>query len=679
MPTTRTILPDDLYRIQCLAEPQISPDGRWAAVLVIVADKETDGYAYRIRLCDLETDNVVIVAGDRKKIRSLRFSTDGSILAWIESAPMEKERICVLRVDEALQIHSGAEPISSKSKYEGVVEPAIVHEVFTSERLGKTFEWYPGKQVLYIPVLHVTHSDIKVYQRPHYKSDGVGLVELVTSEIWEVQLIDDPSRSTTTCLYEHPDAIASLTVDATGKLLVFTSDSKDKEFFAQEIYALDLKSRTGTLVLEAQGPISALAFAPDGRQIAWIGHRGPRWNDITQALWLTDVHTRDTRCTTQAFDRPVAPYGLGDVRPLQAPSQLSFGGGNALLFLASDHGVSSLYRLAEAGGEPQRILSDEHPAVSYFSVSASGDVLFTGGTPTRPDALYHWREGKEKLLFDPNSTLFDEIQVREPHKFTFDARDHLPIEAWLMLPVGNRAHQEASYPLVLVIHGGPHNAYGYGFQMEFQTLCAAGFAVLYVNPRGSQTYGQSFASAVIGDWGGEDAQDLLQALDMVSANDFVDADRIGVTGYSYGGFMTNWLIGHSNRFRAAAAGGCVANLVSFHGTSDIGPVFGYDEHGTHVWDDPARLWQRSPIAFAKNVDTPLLLYHAETDDRCPIGQSEEFYTALATLNKNVTFVRYSQGSHLFLTQGRPSFRVDRMNRLIGWFSKTLNECSFGGA
>ncbi|WP_054967557.1 alpha/beta hydrolase family protein [Alicyclobacillus ferrooxydans] len=212
---------------------------------------------------------------------------------------------------------------------------------------------------------------------------------------------------------------------------------------------------------------------------------------------------------------------------------------------------------------------------------------------------------------------------------------------------------------------------GVAFSLKHQTFCGSGFAVLYVNPRGSQAYGTDFATAVIGDWGGKDYIDLMNAVDTVVARGLADPMRLGVTGYSYGGFMTTWIIGHTDRFQAAAPGGCVSNLISFHGTSDIGKNWGPKEHLATVADGFEALWARSPISYVKNVTTPTLLYHAEGDNRCPIGQSEEFYTALRDLGKEAVFVRYSRGSHSYGSTGKPAFRVDTNERLNRWFKEKL--------
>lgn len=214
--------------------------------------------------------------------------------------------------------------------------------------------------------------------------------------------------------------------------------------------------------------------------------------------------------------------------------------------------------------------------------------------------------------------------------------------------------------------------YGQTFFHELQLLAAKGYVVLYTNPRGGHGYGQQFVDAVREDYGGKDYTDLMSAVDYALENyDFIDQERLGVTGGSYGGFMTNWIVGHTNRFKAAVTQRCISNWLSFYGVSDIGYFFTKWELGKNLLEDPAKLWDFSPLKYAENVETPLLIVHGELDFRCPIEQAEQMFVALKHLRKEVEFVRFPGANHELSRSGKPEMRIERLNHITRWFEEYL--------
>ena len=228
-----------------------------------------------------------------------------------------------------------------------------------------------------------------------------------------------------------------------------------------------------------------------------------------------------------------------------------------------------------------------------------------------------------------------------------------------------------TYPLVLDIHGGPNGAFYDSFVPVQQVLASAGYLVLAVNPRGSSTYGNEFMMSVLKDWGGEDYNDLMASVDQLIKRPYVDVSRLGVHGYSYGGYMTSWIVGHTNRFKAAVVGAPCINLHSMYGTSDIGISFGEAQWGGSIVDATDKMLERSPLTYVDRVETPVLLLHGDADARCPISQSEEYFTALKRLDKEVEFVRFPGCSHLFPRMGHPKLREEYLTRTLGWFNRLL--------
>jgi dipeptidyl aminopeptidase/acylaminoacyl peptidase len=262
------------------------------------------------------------------------------------------------------------------------------------------------------------------------------------------------------------------------------------------------------------------------------------------------------------------------------------------------------------------------------------------------------------------------VALSRPERFRFE-RAGFSVDGWVMPPFERKAGRR--YPVLLNVHGGPASHYGHRFFDEFQVYAGAGYAVVYVNPRGSRGYGEAFARAVVGDWGGGDYQDVMGGLDEALRRfDFLDPDRLGVMGGSYGGFMTSWIVGHTGRFRAACSERAVNAMWSMYGTSDIGFWF-QEAHGLGrpPWEDLKWYVERSPLSYARDIHTPLLILHSESDLRCPMEQAEQLYVALKKLKRPVRFVRFPDENHELSRSGRPRHRLARFRILLEWFAEHL--------
>jgi dipeptidyl aminopeptidase/acylaminoacyl peptidase len=265
-----------------------------------------------------------------------------------------------------------------------------------------------------------------------------------------------------------------------------------------------------------------------------------------------------------------------------------------------------------------------------------------------------------------NDSLIRSTALVEPEEIRFKSFDGTTVQGWLMKPVGFREGQR--YPLILSIHGGPHGMYGYAFNASFQAYAARGYAVLYLNPRGSSGYGQRFSDGTLREWGGGDFRDLMMGLDeALRTRAWIDADRLGVTGGSYGGFMTNWIITQTPRFKAAVSVASVSNLVSFYATSLYQDLI-HAEFGGFPWDDFDLLWRWSPLRYVKAAQTSTLFLHGEQDNDVHITQAEEMYMALRRRGIDAVLVRYPREGHGFR---EPRHRQDALERTLAWFDKYL--------
>ena len=321
-----------------------------------------------------------------------------------------------------------------------------------------------------------------------------------------------------------------------------------------------------------------------------------------------------------------------------------------------------------SGGDVQRLAGG---GCQSNSLAVDGDArtaVVLSSYPGSPGELYHvdLAAAAERQLTRCSQEYLAEHPPASMEKFSVE-RDDWEIECRLWLPPG--FDQGQHYPLVLDIHGGPNGAFYDSFAPVQQVLAGAGYLVLTVNPRGSSTYGQDFMMSVLEDWGGEDYLDLMAAVDEVAARPYVDGARLGVHGYSYGGYMSAWIVGQDHRFKAAVVGAPCIDLYSMYGTSDIGVSFGEDQWGGNPVDAAQKLIERSPIAYAANVDTPVLLLHGEADLRCPVSQSEEYFVLLKRLGKAVEFVRFPGCNHVFLRMGHPKMREEYLARTLAWFQR----------
>jgi dipeptidyl aminopeptidase/acylaminoacyl peptidase len=286
-----------------------------------------------------------------------------------------------------------------------------------------------------------------------------------------------------------------------------------------------------------------------------------------------------------------------------------------------------------------------------------------------PAEVWTWdAEAGLRQLSHHNAALLSDLDLPAPQRHTFRTADGPPCQGWLLVPAG-----DGPFPLVLSVHGGPHNFFGDTWSFDHQLYAAEGYAVLYVNPRGSGGYGEAFAGQVVADWGGGDFADQLAALDAVLAGDDprIDAKRLAIAGSSYGGFMTCWAVGQTDRFAAAVSGACISNLTSFFGTSDIGATWAMREFGGPPHERLDWYLAHSPIRHVDKVTTPLLLYHGEDDLRCPIEQSEQMFSALHQLGKTVELLRLPGEAHAALSAGSPSHRLDGRRAILEWLARYL--------
>jgi dipeptidyl aminopeptidase/acylaminoacyl peptidase len=647
---SKPISPDFLRHILTVSCPSVAPDGSRLAFVQSCVDEEAGETRSRIMMNDLSTGETTAFTAGHKDVAPC-FSPDGRNIAFVRPDDRDHRQLWLIPV-------SGGEAYQITSLPGGTFDCAWAPD---SESLVVVSDVDPDQ----LPPDHDSKKDprVRVARRLRYRDDAVGWrgdafrhLFVVSKKTGQVRQLTDGEGEDTAPAWS-PD----------GSHVAFISDRAEDR---------DVSSGSGLFVLPATGgdpgllssglfAVSAFCWSPDGLSIVAVGSDDPECNPSNQGWLFLLQRGKEPRRIT---DDSIAPaVGSGPAPPTP---EIRWTDDERLLFLAGHRGCTHLYELSIDEDRLRRVTDESHQVVDVrFDCSASSAVALIL-TPGSPGDIWHLdvASGSGRQVTNLNREYLEEHAPATLQRFAI-ARAGFDIESRVRVPDG--FEESRSYPMVLVIHGGPHGVFDDGFQPIQQVLATAGYVVLAVNPRGSSTYGASFMKEVLGDWGGGDYLDIMASVDELCRRPYIDTNRLGVLGYSYGGFMTSWIIGHDQRFKAAVVGAPVTDLSSMYGTSDIGVRFGEVQWGG-VREDRLKDYEaHSPLTYAQDVTTPVLLLHGETDVRCPIGQSEQYFVALKRLGKEVELVRFPGCSHGFLRRGHPRLREEYFARALAWMDRFL--------
>jgi dipeptidyl aminopeptidase/acylaminoacyl peptidase len=651
-----TIGADDLYRFRWIDHVRLSPDGERAAYQLTWADLESRQNRSRVvirRLLDQEP--VEATAGPRRD-HSPEWSPDGRRLAFLGRRGAA-DQLFVLDVasGDTMQLTSVAEGVTSPAWSPDGSRIAFLGTVIGDPDSVVDDPRPPEsrEQVRRSPVARIA-------RRLDYKHDGLGYVDGRYHHLFVVPAAGGPATQLTDGAWD----VTGYDWSPGGTSLVAAGNSDPGADLRRELnlYLIDLDGKRDKLT--GGFYLSSPAWSPRGDFVAFVAPNGLSAG-LLERLWIVPAAGGPARCLTVGLDLAVGDSVITDTRAGHGVRLSWSEDGERIYFPSSSSGITGIYSTDLEGNV--RIEVGGQRRIFDFDVGA-GVIAFCASDASNPGELHVATQGAEARLTDLNPWL-RERYIAQPEHHTFTSPDGWVIEGWLLKP--QDFDPTRRYPLVMEIHGGPHAQYGWAFFHELQILAGMGYLVLYTNPRGSDGYGEHFRRQVVRDWGGKDYLDLMNALDqLIERTGYIDTDRMGVGGGSYGGFMTNWIIGQTDRFSAAVSMRSISNLVSEYAQHDI-VIWGVLELGPPPWPDLDELWKRSPIRYVQEIRTPLLLTCGEMDLRCAISQSEEMFGAMRLLGKTVEMVRFPEESHDLSRGGRPDRRVERLNRIAGWYERYL--------
>ena len=671
-----------VYELKGISDPAISPDG--SRIVYALSWVEGRGGA-------AENRSRLMLAGPDGKPREFtqgnadggpRFSPDGDMLAFLRARqPGEPRQVWVMNADggEARQLTNAAKGVQDFAwSPDGT---RIVYCADTEPAAGAA----AGSQTDGPRVVEVN--------RIRYRHDLQGWRGDAHYHLFTVNLETGDGAQVTRGDWDDYGPVWS----PDGEKIAFISGRRDDRDFRAltEAYVVHTGGGTAQCWSEGLSSVGAVAWSPDSQRLVAVASEDPSGMVLWQGWMYVLEPGKEPRRVTGDGQRPVLGGGPGAARQ----PEIRWTDDGRIIFPGERHGESYVYQTSimdsrESGndgergddewqgndrgaeeGEPRQLWGGGRLAAGLSLDGGAERAVVASSTPSSPAELHLVELGGPSAasLGDPNADFLRRRPAPSLEKFSIE-RAGYDIEGRLWFPPFFDSSQR--YSLILDIHGGPNGAFYDSFVPWQQLLAGSGYLVLAVNPRGSSTYGDEFMRAVLDDWGGEDYLDLMAALDHVCQRDYVDPERLGIHGYSYGGYMTGWAIGHTGRFGAAVIGAPCTNLYTMYGTSDIGISFGEPQWGGSVTDTPPevlaqKLLARSPITYAKNVETPALLLHGESDARCPVAQSEEYFVALKRLGKTVEFVRFPNSNHAFPRTGHPRMREEYLARMVAWFDDWL--------
>lgn len=669
--TLRRLVPEDLLRFIIPEEVQISPDGRIVYYVRQTIDEDHNRYRRQIYAIDLTSESHrPLTQGDTDT--APQPSPNGEFIAFIRCQhSYHQPYLLPLGGGEAYPLTDWASDVTHLTWLPD--SRHIIAEVALKEGALPLDQKSTQQQIASATPSDKYTRDVQYITRSFYRLDTVGYLH--HDQHQQLVLIDTWGKKPAEVLTPHHFSHGDAAVRPDGVMMAYQSNrhpDPDRNPY-DDILVMNLETREEQCITDGHGSYHSPHFSPDGAWLYFFGHDYSHGFYSSTKLYRAALTAHKIGAPELIFTPQHGDLGQDSIDDMHAH------GATSLPLIFTENGIVTLYSHRGQVGliaiNPSTHQAEPRAPFEgvIYGMCASRDqktIAVLKADQAHPGDLFLGSIEAEPLSYKRltalNHCLLQEIQCFIPQHFEFSSPGNgKMIDGWLLNPDGDALH-----PLALEVHGGPMTMYSPSFFFEFQLLVSSGIGVVFTNPHGSRGYGEAFSAAIRGAWGQDDFKDVMAGVDAALTMGRFDEHKLAILGGSYGGFMTNWAIGHSDRFSAAITMRSVVNELSFFGTSDLGYLDSW-EWGTVPWEHPDQYLRHSPLMSVENIHTPLLIMHSEEDYRCPISQAEELFAALKTLDREVAFVRFPHASHELSRSGQPWYRVKRLQLIVDWMTQHL--------
>lgn len=662
----RPISAQDLYRLNIITDLELSPNGDYVVFSVQEVDQDSEKKYANLWITPTNGGQPYQFTFGKQVDSKPHWSPDGKTIAFLSNRQDEKQAQIYL-----LPFSGGeARPLTTlKGEFKSISwslnGKTILYEFRKKDREATDRESDEKKKELGIVSRRIN--------RVFFKLDAYGYLPQERWHLWTINTATGKAIQLTNSKV-FDDLQSNWSPD--GKEIVFVSnhsDSPDLNPDAGDLFILNINTKQVHKLETPFGPKGHPTFSPDGKLIAYFGHEGKGEDWKNTLVWVIPADSsKPARELSSTYDLHAAGWTINDIGTAQVVAPVWSADSKRVIFQAIQHGNTSLWSIDLNGKNLTPIINKTGVVGSYNFDEGFHRIGYFFATMKEPGQIWllDLKNKHDKALTKLNHDWMKQIDLGSIEEFWFKGSDNNDLQGWVIKPPD--FDPKKKYPSILEIHGGPMVQYGNFFMHEFYFLAAHGYMVYFTNPRGGRGYGEEHTKAIHnGKWGTVDYADLMHWTDFMQKQPYIDKSRMGVTGGSYGGYMTAWIIGHTQRFKAAVAQRVVSNLLSMWGSSDFNWSFQKIFGNKAPYEDIEQLWQCSPMKHLKGAKTPTLVIHSQNDLRCPIEQGEQLYIGLKNLGVETEFLVFPDSPHGVSRTGRTDRRIVRLNAILNWFEKYL--------